>query len=380
MPTPTLTLCGMTSPHSLSSAHDALIAIPKMFGYRPHESLVALPFADQRGGAAIRMDLPQIRAHHEPFMEALIEHLTRFPDCSDVLIGVYTQSPLGDEEPPYAELIDKLIESAAQVGIRVVCAAVRAGDGWREYRGDAGGVLDELEDPQAPMHSVAEAIAIEPAPEAHLTKVAGKVAEGYRQRIPGVSTALGAWRALMNEPDRPNDRKRAQYEVSVALGIIRPAFLEVLLADAAYGEAIGNEHARMCAAIRMAAEDESEGLEVDDSFANAENVTERCHLDPIDLDRSARALRVLRRILGALEPYQRADVFAAASWLEWARGGGTFASAYAHESHRVDPWQRLALTVIWNVELCITPGWIGMLGCQGGFRDNDFARLLGTSE
>lgn len=363
----------MTQPRRIRTSLDLLTAVPEMLGYEPHESLVLLPFSDNRGGAIMRLDLPPLDSSPGIFASAVVAQLRRFPDCNRVAVASYTAEPLGLDAPPHRPMIDALADLAALAGITVTCAVVRAGDGWCDYRGEGAGTLEELEQFAASRPAVAPSLEstgdIAPADDAARGRFARALRGAHRRGASGLAGFVEAWGALIDGADgeAAPDEERA----AVVAGLVTPLNLEYLLADAAFGCETGLEHALVWQ--HVARELAAIG---DESHEPGGLVTERAHIEPVDLDRSKRAIALLRELVALAPRTAHAELYAVLGWLEWARGGATLATRYARESLQLDSDQPLAGEVEVMCAFGVAPAWIGLLGVGGGFVEDDYARLL----
>ncbi|NLT26776.1 MAG: DUF4192 family protein [Microbacteriaceae bacterium] len=364
----------MRSPRRLRTAADLLTAVPGILGYEPAESLVVLPLAGRYGGAVLRFDLPPAELHDD-FAAGVVEHLLRFDDCDRIAVAAFTDAPLGLDEPPHRPLVDAIAALAADEGIEIACAALRGGDGWCEFRGAEAGTLDELDAQRPPVAASVEEVGdIDPAADAERERFAAELAARSARPL-GVAAFAAALHGLLDDRAAADadDALARGWRAELVAGLGTPLHLEFALADAAFGERAGLEHATLWQHLERELRGGQHGR-----LAPGGLVTDRANHDPVDLERSAAAIGLLRRLVAlAPEPF-RPDLYAALGWLEWVRGGATLATRYARECLEREPDHPLAAEVELLCAFAVVPAWIGMTGVGGGLGEHDFERLLGT--
>ena len=360
----------MNRPHRIRTVLDLLAAVPGMLGYEPHESLVMLPFAGSHGGAVLRIDLPGPGVEPWEFALAVVDHLRRFADCDHVALAVFTDEPIGLKSPPRVDLVDAVAVLAAESGIRVGAAAVRASNGWCEYRGDEAGTLDELDAGRRPVAASLTAFAaVTPAPAAERARFARLVTAAARRGPAPLLEHASTLEPLLRPADAA-DSAIGEAGAALVAALDSPLHLEHFLASSAFGAETALEHARLWRRVA-----EHAGLRPGERPASGALITDRAHSEPVDLDRSARAIALVRRLIAVAPESARARLYAALAWLEWARGGSTLAERYARECLRRDEEHPLALEVELLSAFGVLPAWIGTLGVVGGVFENDLERL-----
>lgn len=363
----------MSTTRKLTGPVDCLLAIPEMLGYEPAESLVILPLAERRGRAILRVDLPPPACEPGLFAEAMLGHLARLRDCTRIVIAVFTNLSLEVGPMPAREPVLALIDAAQSAGIEVVDAVCRGGDAWAQYVGPLGGSRWGLRcaSEHAPAANFHEFAQIVPRSRRARTAFAKQLAQLGDGTIPSDEEALEAWRDLLDVAAADGEDElpavaltTARITVTAALRSMRLS--ELLLAEAAFGADAAVDLSLVWNAL------------LDDFEASAIDgvLSDRAEFEPIDLDRTAIAILALRDLIALIPDADGANALAALSWLEWVRGGTSLAEHYSALALALDSDQLLGGVVHWLVANAILPGWFGAVGCEGGFRDEDFDALL----
>ncbi|WP_087009220.1 DUF4192 family protein [Gulosibacter sp. 10] len=367
----------MNQPKHIRTAADVLVASVEMVGYFPCNSIVLIPYAHRHGRACLRMDLPADEAQIPPeeYAAAVMGNLLQLRDADRVLISVFTDSPIGERETPFAEHALAIAEMAAFAGLRVEALLCRGSNRWRSYVSDEHGGLEALDRATsgAVKADLAEFARIPEADPALERSLRGLLAGEYPPlRQTEIPVVLDAWENLLDarsgELEGFDQEHRLIAFALVALAFRSARATECLLANAVYGEAAAEDLQRVWHALD-AADEPVDGL-----------ISEQIEIEPIRLERAAAGAELLRTLVGALPPEDAANALAALSWLEWARGSSTLAGHFAEHSIRLGSAHRLPHRVLELSESGITPGWVRQAGCSGGFRQEDFDRLLEASE
>lgn len=117
----------VTTTIKASTAGDFLALVPSLVGYQPSESLVVVPFKDNRTLGAMRVDLPgdTDEAHYETAKQTM-KLAARVPDVDYLVLVVFTASPAGG----WVGFIELVEEYAHINGLEVRDLLIWGGDGY----------------------------------------------------------------------------------------------------------------------------------------------------------------------------------------------------------------------------------------------------------
>lgn len=149
---------------------DLLEAVPRLLGYSPYGSLVAIPLSGKHGGMVLRFDLPV--EHDDPrsadarvFADAVMAYLARLDAVTRVVLVFAPDVEPAEGSTPFLATAQALLESLDRSGIDVVWSLWRTRAAWgRHFL--PGGVPEEAEstdvlqawpEPAAPAHALPRA-------------------------------------------------------------------------------------------------------------------------------------------------------------------------------------------------------------------------------
>lgn len=309
----------MTTIHKATGAGDFLAVLPAMLGYRPTESVVAVPFAGTRTIGAMRFDLPEADKAAE-LARVATGLICKVENVTGLALVVY-----GERER--AEAVGaQIVAQAAACGLQLIDRLYVAGDAWGVIGEDATEAL-----PETPAHLAAMLTASDQHAGAALPVVdealAREVAEALPTDLP-VALALAGGDTL-DVIERALSWDGADLEagaVALLSGMLnRPALRDVALVQWAHGSAAGES--ALDAQIRW-----EQGEEYPQHLARV-MWGEGPRPDAKRLDAALTACRYV----AALSPEEaQVGPLAAAAWLSWALGRSTHADAYARRALAID--------------------------------------------
>ncbi|WP_054687463.1 DUF4192 family protein [Microbacterium sp. No. 7] len=309
----------MTTIHKATGAGDFLTAVPAMLGYRPTESVVAVPFAGTRTIGAMRFDVPAVE-NAGSFAAVAMGLLCKVENATGVALIVY-----GEREQ--AEAVGSAIAMQADMcGMQMIDRLYVAGDAWGRIGEDGTEAL-----PETPAHLAAMLTASDQRAGATLPTVdealAAQVAEALPTDLPVALAMAGG--DLLDAIEQALSWDGSDLEAgAVALlsaMLNRPATRDIALVQWAHGFAAGES-----------ALDAQIGWEQGEKYpAHLARVMwgEGPRPDPKRLDAALTACRYV----AALSPEEaQVGPLAAAAWLSWALGRSTHADAYARRALAID--------------------------------------------
>jgi len=286
-----------------------------MLGYRPVESVVAVPFAGTRAIGAMRFDLPEADKAAE-LARVATGLICKVENVTGLALVVY-----GERER--AEAVGaQIVAQAATCGLQLIDRLYVAGDAWGRIGEDGTEAL-----PETPAHLAAMLTASDQRAGATLPTVdealAAQVAEALPTDLP-VALAL-AGGDLLDAIEQALSWDGSDLEAgAVALlsaMMNRPATRDIALVQWAHGFAAGES-----------ALDAQIGWEQGEEYpAHLARVMwgEGPRPDAKRLDAALTACRYV----AALSPEDaQVGPLAAAAWLSWALGRSTHADAYARRA------------------------------------------------
>ncbi|MDO8383881.1 MAG: DUF4192 family protein [Microbacterium sp.] len=309
----------MTTIHKATGAGDFLTAVPAMLGYRPTESVVAVPFAGTRTIGAMRFDVPAAE-NAGSFAAVAMGLLVKVENATGFALIVY-----GEREQ--AEAIGSAMTTQADMcGMQVIDRLYVAGDAWGRIGEDGTEAL-----PETPAHLAAMLTASDQRAGAALPAVdealAAQVAEALPTDLPVALAMAGG--DLLDAIEQALSWDGSDLDAGavalLAAMLNRPATRDIALVQWAHGFAAGES-----------ARDAQIGWEQGEEYpAHLARVMwgEGPRPDPKRLDAALTACRYV----AALSPEEaQVGPLAAAAWLSWALGRSTRADAYARRALAID--------------------------------------------
>jgi hypothetical protein len=350
-----------------------LVALPRMLGYTPVQSILVQTFVARRTAASLRVDLPPLDASHtenaprrmQATADAIMRLISRVPGVDAVLLVVYSEEPTStDELAPRAELIDQIVSRMASAGLGIIDALHTAGDSWVSYLDAERGTLtelnterlraelDEFEPSGAPPRQSQGAAPIEPAPDAdrdRVSEAARRITHDVRERdrLWQTQVALRLWNdAAESVPtELPTDVVAALLWSLRDKGVRDCALMQLV-----WGIEAGESAARDT-------ENLHKGTPVPQGSV-LETFVGEGRRAPNAL-RVEAAVRMLRHLVSlAPQPWQLAP-FTLLAWLEWARGSGSAAGDYLDQALRIGPGYELARLFQQMIGTGRVPDWVG---------------------
>jgi hypothetical protein len=350
-----------------------LLALPRMLGYTPAQSILVQTFVSRRTAASLRVDLP---ASDEPGVEhgeqrmraaadAVMRLISRVPGVDAVLLVVYTEEPASTEGmPPRAELIQQIVSRMASAGLGIIDALHTSGDSWVSYldseRGSLSALeaeelraqLDECEPSGARLRQSQGAAPIEPASDHDRGRVLEAVQrltrdERERDRLWEPQVALRLW----SDASESVPVELPTEVVAALLWSLRDKGVrDCALMQLVWGIEAGESAARDTENLRR-------GTPVPHGSVLETFVGEgRAAPNALRIEAAVRMLRHLVSL--APQPWQLAPLTLLA-WLEWARGSGSSAGDYLDQALGIGPGYELARLFQQMIGTGRVPDWVG---------------------
>jgi hypothetical protein len=357
----------MTSSVKAKRPADFLIALPRVMGYTPVNSIVVQTFQNRQTAASLRVDLPpeDSRANPRLVADAIIRLISRVPGVDAVLIAVYTDEAwTAEDRPPRPQLVEAIVTRMASAGLGIVDALCCSGRVWASYLDAERGRFDENEKTRidaeldgvgAPRDVEARAQGAPPIDEAssaqrdELSRASAAIMHdaGERERLWEWSAAHVLWTdAIESTPSDIPPEAVAAMLWSIRDKGVRDCVLMLM----AWGDDAGDRAAADTAMLRR-------GAAVPDGSILETFVGEgrRC---PDGL-RIEGAVRLLRHLISlAPLPWQLAP-FTMLAWFEWARGQGSSAGDYLEQALAIGPGYELARLFEQLISTGRVPDWVG---------------------
>lgn len=369
----------MTTIIKADNPADFLTLVPRMLGFRPARSLVAIPFAGTRSLGAMRFDLPQ--SDVEAAAATCLGLVCRIPDASAVAWVVYTDEPFAphrDDGLPHRDLIAAIERCSDACGIRLHDALCVAPDAWGSYLDSAcppaGWSLAELGDPDEEIddHPLVAALpAVDPAdvstlataltsldaairvlcgglPESGFGRAASEAAVArVDPQALAAATALDDLPMFFEEALRDDDGSFRPYDSALlAWCFARPMLRDVALSQWCLGFDAGDDV--------LDAQLRSQGGEEYPSHLALHMWGEGERPDP---DRLRAAITTVTRVASLTTGEARAGALATAAWMSWALGRSTLAASYARLAVDAVPAYGLAEIVLAFTQAGHLPDW-----------------------
>ncbi|GAA1919121.1 hypothetical protein GCM10009775_09610 [Microbacterium aoyamense] len=357
---------------------DFLRLVPRLIGFRPARSVVAIPFAGTRSLGAVRFDLPDHDV--ESFAATSLGILCRIPDATAVAWVVYTDEPFAahlDDALPHRDLMTAIERCANACGIKVHDALCVASDAWGSYLDPAcppsGWPLSDLVDPRGeiddgPQFSLPGADPAEVSAVADALKALDAAVRVLCGDGPGSSFGRAASYASLERVDP------SALAAATALDDLPTFFEDALLAEARSAEVFDTALLAWCFARPMlrdvALSQWCLGLGAGDELLEAELRHREGEHYPARLARHmwgegerpdpARLNAVLStttRVAALTTGTSRAGALAVAAWSSWALGRSSQAAFYARLALEEVPEYGLAEIVLAFTSAGHLPDW-----------------------
>ncbi|PPG35098.1 hypothetical protein C5E10_05730 [Pseudoclavibacter sp. RFBG4] len=336
----------------LSTPKQILDAVPKLLGYSPVGSLVAIPLSGRRGGVVLRFDLPSLSnsraVNAAPYASAVIGHLAYLSNIERVVFVLSPNLPFGSGPmPPHSELAEALVEFGDRAGIEVVLCLCRALDAWGVYGCDDPDCCDV--GPRALGAQDAWREAAEPVIHAEIASApAGRrrafaeADERHAQVHEGEDDFSGmrqGWLAALTPEGGGSGLSDAQ--LAGLLCMLRGRRTsELLLITVAFG-------------------DRDELLSLSPIWASLlPGESTGPQLPAFSRERVRTAVACLRDLGALVDLDEEPGLLAGIAWLEWASGRASAGAAFAQRALARRPDDRVAASVVWLVERCVLPPWL----------------------
>ncbi|MFD2674060.1 DUF4192 family protein [Gulosibacter bifidus] len=406
----------MNAPIKIANVRDIVTNIPRLVGYFPENSLVFVPVSGKHAGALVRVDLPSRFARdglengngncasntlettpsesvtpaddagadaRQAFIAAVGEHILKLRDCTAVLLCAFTQvsarcAACGElseclQRPdcctllPGERLIDEFETYFDAAGIRTVSAVVVTPTTWYDYwsveQGPSSDATSAFDTARAV--SFAQHASIPKASEEAIANVAELCEQQTASTMPSDDEVLCAWNLMVDGSAWISSTHQSTLLAIILVGLQRARLVDLVLANAAYGQDAADELGRVWDVLRdEIPERELRGI-----------ATARTEYDPIDLDRTERASDVLKQIISHSPPQLVQSPLATLAWIEWCRGASSLAHYYSTEALRTGD-EPLASLVYELVNRGEVPGWVDGSSCLGPVRDADVDEVL----
>lgn len=330
----------MTQVVKAADAGDLLAVIPSLMGFTPSESLIVLPFKDNRTLGAMRVDLPPYDddAAQGAAAEQIATLAARVEDVDFYILAVFTERSVGDWVG-FAELVE---ERHHMLRLVVEDVLLLGGDGYCSLNEEGMPLRPRSElclpvDVPAPAASALEMIAL---PEI-ADDVAMDVAFALSKLDPD-GYDLNEWIEnvmVIGQPDR-----LATSDLALAVLILeRPAVRDVFIMQATRGRQMGE-------------------LALEAQLAFDAGVEYPAHIaetmwgagDQPDPKRLEVGLEVAR---WAAAIGERPGALATCAWFSWALGRSTRAEHYAKLALELEPGHGLAEIIAKFVVAGHLPAW-----------------------
>ncbi|SKA86395.1 protein of unknown function [Agreia bicolorata] len=357
----------MTSSVKAKRPADFLIALPRIMGYTPANSIVVQTFQSRQTAASLRVDLPAKSQQTNPRLiaDAIIRLISRVPGVDAVLIAIYTDEVWSAEDrPPRPQLVEAIVTRMASAGLGIVDALCCSGRAWASYLdaehgefndSDTTRIDSELDSVGAPrnVQGVTQgAPPVEDAPRGQRDEVSEASAAIMhdvrdRERLWEWSAAQILWTdAIESAPTDIPPKALAALLWSIRDKGVRDCVLMLL----AWGDDAGDRAAADTAMLRR-------GIAVPDGSILQTFVGEgRECPDGLRIEGAVRLLRHLVSL--APRPWQLAP-FTMLAWFEWARGQGSAAGDYLEEALSIGPGYELARLFEQLISTGRVPDWVG---------------------
>lgn len=359
--------CPMTSVVKAKNPADLLIALPRILGYTPTNSIVVQTFQSRRTAASLRVDLPpdERSSHPTAVADAIIRLISRVPGIDAVLVLIYTDEEWDrPDRLPHAAVVESIVTRMASAGLGIVDAMCCSPGAWASYLDAEHGVIDEQ---QTSRISTELDAAGAPHDVVGITQGAQPIAPMPPEQRTEVAEAATAITHDVHERERLWEWPEASTLWSDAIESapcdLPPAAMAALLWS------IRDKAVRDCVLMFLAwGADAGDRASVDTQLLQrgvpvpSGSILEtfvgdgRTAPDGLRLEGAVRLLRHLVSL--APRPWQLAPLTMLA-WFEWARGQGSAAGDYLDEALSIGPGYELARLFEQLMRTGRVPDWIG---------------------
>lgn len=339
-------------PIRLKTPKQILDAVPRLLGYSPVGSLVAIPLNGKLGGVVLRFDLPTSSddAPSKPvsYANAVVGHLAHLNRIERVVFVLSPDLPFGPgPRPPLSPLAQALVEASDRAGIEVALCLCRASDAWGVYGCDDPDCCDIGPRPLGD-RSARDAAPPRPVDEAQVdraspARVAAFAAADERH-----------WQLHDGEEDL--DRLRRGWITALA-----PASFTSGPSDAQLAQMLcmlRGQHTSELLLVTIAFGDQEQLLSLAQVWGSLMGDDDEQPLPSFSRKRVRRAVAVFRELLAMVDPDDEPGLLSAISWLEWASGRSSSAAAFARRALLSSASDPVASSVAWLVERNVLPPWL----------------------
>lgn len=357
----------MTSLVKAKRPADFLIAMPRIMGYTPVNSIVVQTFQNRRTAASLRVDLPGATAKSDSrhVADTIIRLVSRVPGIDAVLVAIYTDEQWsGPDRPPRPDLVEAIVTRMASAGLGIVDAMCCSGRTWASYLDAEHGVFDDQE--AARIESELDEVGA-PRTAPDVVQGAPPIPDGPAHLRAEVAAASSAITHDVIDRVRLWDWPAASIlwtdAIESAPGDIPPQAVAALLWS------IRDKGVRDCVLMLLAwGSSAGERASIDTRLLHhgapvpvgsiLETFVGEGRAGP-DGVRVEGAVRLLRHLVSlAPRPWRLAPLTMLA-WFEWARGHGSAAGDYIDQALSIGPGYELAR--LFEQLICTgrVPDWVG---------------------
>jgi len=357
----------MTSVVKAKNPADFLIALPRILGYTPTNSIVVQTFQSRRTAASLRVDLPPDEGATNPTVvaDAIIRLISRVPGIDAIMVVIYTDEAWNQpDRPPRADLVESIVTRMASAGLGIVDAMCCSAGVWASYLDDEHGVIDgqqasrissELDAVGAPLdvdgitQGAPPIIPMSPEQRAEVAESASAITQDVqeRERLWEWSEAQALWAdSIESAPSDIPPQAMAALLWSIRDKGVRDSVLMFL----AWGGDAG-DRAWVDTQLLQRGSPVPPGSILETFVGDG-----RTGPDGLRIEGAVRLLRHLVSL--APRPWQLAPLTMLA-WFEWARGQGSAAGDYVDEALSIGPGYELARLFEQLMRTGRVPDWIG---------------------
>lgn len=356
----------MTRLVKAAGPRDFLSMIPNLLGFQPAESVVLVPFANNRTLGAMRFDLPDVRTDDfRRVASTMTGMVCKVPEATAVAIIAYSAVADHHHVEP---LVNHVMARAAECGLDLVDALYVASDGWGSYKeGPEPRPLSELVPPVEDLPAVVG----DQLAGAALPTVTEEQREAVALAMVGLAETIGV--LVDGEPMDHAPDLAAMTEVSAlddlptlldtALEVKPEHFQPYRLATLVW--ILSRPATRDIGLITWTGDVAAGDAAQEAQLAWEEGAEYPAHLamvmwgegdrpDPARLDK---ALALTKYVAAVAPERSQAGPLATAAWLSWALGRSTQADHLADQALAADPEHGLAEIVKSFVHAGHLPSW-----------------------
>lgn len=338
----------------LSTPKQILDAVPRLLGYSPVGSLVAIPLSGKRGGVVLRFDLPVVPGRppvRGAYANAVVGHLAHLNSIERVVFVLSPDLPFGvGPRPPFSWLAEELVAASDRAGIEVVLCICRASDAWGVYGCDDPDCCDIGPRGLGTQQSWLDA-APKPVDDAAIAPASRS------RRLAFAEADERHWQLHDGEEDLTSMRRGW-------LTSFAPASLSAGPDDARLAQLLCMLRGRHTSELLLVtiAFGASDGLlSLAQVWGTVIGESEQPRLPAFSRKRVRGAVRVLRELAALVDLDDESGLLAGLSWLEWASGRSSAAASFAQSALSVRPDDSLASSVAWLVERNVVAPWLSVV-------------------